>query len=118
MAAPNTRQSGSVVDNAAALAESAVLQQDDDAAISDLLDSALKNALITVGTVWLLATLVAIGAFVLQQQLITVIAAFVAATMMFAWLAGLSFMVVNWATRRFPVIGAWPRWKSKPGTPR
>ena len=91
--------------------------RDDDKAISDLLDSALKNALITVGTIWFVATLVAVGAFALELQLVAVIAAFVVVTMMFAWLAGLSFMLANWATRRFPIIGAWPRWKSKSGTP-
>ena len=83
----------------------------------DLLDSALKNTFITVGTIWFVATVVAVGAFALQLQLITTIAAFVVATMMCAWLAGLSFMVVNWATRRFPIIGAWPRWKPKAGKP-
>ena len=89
MATPNAQHSSPIVENEAAAPEVATLDRDDDEAISDLLDSALKNALITVGTIWFVATLVAIGAFVLQLQLIATIAAFVVATMMCAWLAGL-----------------------------
>ena len=117
MAAPDTQRGSSIFEEESTLLETATSQRDDDSAISDLLDSALKNTLITVGTIWFVATLVAIGAFALELQLLTTIAAFVVATMMCAWLAGLSFMVVNWATRRFPIIGAWPRWKPKSGKP-
>ena len=115
MAAPDTQHSSPIVENDAASPGIATLDRDDDEAVSNLLDSALKDTLITVGTIWFVATLVAIGAFALQLQLVATIAAFVVATMMCAWLAGLSFMVVNWATRRFPIIGAWPRSKSKAG---
>ena len=117
MAAPDTQQSNRILDDEPALPVTTVSRRDGDGAISGLLDSALKNTLITVGTIWLVATLVAIGGFVAQLQLLTVVAAFVAATMMCAWLAGLSFILVNWATRRFPIISAWPRWKSKSNTP-
>ena len=118
MATPNAQHSSPIVENEAAAPEVATLDRDDDEAISDLLDSALKNALITVGTIWFVATLVAIGAFVLQLQLIATIAAFVVATMMCAWLAGLCFLVVNWAARRFPIIVAWPGGKSYTNEPR
>ena len=117
MATPNAQHSSPTVENEAASPEVATLDRDDNEAISDLLDSALKNTFITVGTIWFFASLVAIGAFALQLQLITTIAVFVVGTMMCAWLAGLSFMLVNWATRRFPIIGAWPRWKPKSGKP-
>ena len=117
MAAPDTQRSNRILAEEPALPETAESQRDDDAAISDLLDKALNETFILIGTIWFVATLVAIGAFVLELQLVTTIAAFVVATMMCAWLAGLSFMLVNWATRRFPIIGAWPRWKPKAGKP-
>ena len=117
MAAPDTQQNTLILDDESTPQENVATRQDDDTAIADLLESALKSTMVTIGTVWFVATLVAIGAFVAQLQLLTVVAAFVAATMMCAWLAGLSFMVVNWATRRFPIISAWPRWKSKSSTP-
>ena len=117
MAAPNTQQSTRILDDESPPQENVVTRQDDDAAISDLLDSALKNTMVTIGTVWFVATLVAIGAYAMQLQLLTIIAAFAVASMMCAWLAGLCFMVANWATRRFPVIAAWPRWRSRASTP-
>ena len=117
MATPNTQQNTRILDDESTPQENVVTREDDDTAIADLLESALKSTMVTIGTVWFVATLVAIGAYAMQLQLITVIAAFVVAVMMCAWLAGLCFMVANWATRRFPVIVAWPRWKSRAGTP-
>ena len=117
MAAPDTRQSNRIEADEPALPETAVPRQDDDDAVSSLLDAALKDVFIMVGTVWFVATLVTIGAFALQLHLVTIIAAFVVAAMMFAWLAGLCFLVVNWAARRFPIIIAWPGGRSDTSTP-
>ena len=117
MAAPDTQPTTTVSENEVASPDTTVSDQDDSRALSALFDAALKDVFITVGTIWFIATLVAIGAFALGLQLVATIAAFVVATMMCAWLAGLSFMVVNWATRRFPIISAWPRWRSKAGKP-
>ena len=117
MAAPDTQQSNRILDDESTLSESAAPRQDDDAAVSDLMDSALKNTLITVGTVWFVSALVAIGAYALELQLVAVIAAFVVVTMMFAWLAGLSFLVAGWVTRRFDVIAALTGGKTSIGTP-
>lgn len=117
MAAPDTQHSSPIVENEAASPEIATLDRDDDEAVSDLLDSALKNTLITVGTVWFVATLVAVGAFALQLQLVATIAAFAVATMMCAWLAGLSFLVAGWITRRFDVIAILTGRKTSTDTP-
>ena len=117
MAAPDTRQSNRIEADEPALPETAVPRQDDDETVSSRLDAALKNTLITVGTVWFVATLVAIGAFAMQLTLITTIAAFVVVTMMFVWLAGLSFLVAGWVTRRFDVIAVLAGRKTSTGMP-
>ena len=80
-------------------------------------EAALKDTFVIVGTVWLVATLVAIGAYAVGLQLVAVIGVLAMVTMMFAWLAGLCYLVGGWATRRFDVIGALTRGKAGTGTP-
>ena len=117
MAAPNTQSTNPIVENEVAPPEATEPEWNASRSTSSLFDAALKDAFITVGTVWFIATLVAIGAYALELQLIAVVAAFVVVAMMFAWLAGLSFLVAGWVARRFDVIAALTGGKTSIGAP-
>jgi len=117
MAVPDTQPNTTISENEVASPNTTVLDQDDSRALSALFDAALKDVFITVGTIWFIATLVAIGAFALGLQLIAAIAALVVVTMMFAWLAGISFLVAGWVTKRFDIIAVLTGGRTGTGTP-
>lgn len=79
--------------------------------------SALNDAFITIGTFWLVATLAAIGAYAAGYRVAAMVGAFAIATMMFAWLAALCFLIGTWAMRRFAFTRVLTGGKANRGTP-
>ena len=83
----------------------------------DIVIRALNSTFITIGTFWLVATLVAIGAYAAGFRVVAMVGAFAVATMMFAWLAALCFLFGIWAMRRFTFTRVLTGGKANTGTP-